>query len=60
MRPGSTQRGATTKTFLTVNLPVVCRGVLVESGDVIVADGDKAGRRSLYKKLGLPEDDSVK
>ncbi len=25
-----------------------------------VLDGDKAGRRSLYKRLGLPEDDSVK
>jgi regulator of RNase E activity RraA len=25
-----------------------------------ILDGDKAGRRNLYKKLGLPEDDSVK
>lgn len=25
-----------------------------------VIEGDKAGRRQLYKKLGLPEDDSVK
>ncbi len=25
-----------------------------------VLEGDKAGRRGLYKKLGLPEDDSVK
>jgi len=25
-----------------------------------ILDGDKAGRRGLYKKLGLPEDDSVK
>jgi 4-hydroxy-4-methyl-2-oxoglutarate aldolase len=25
-----------------------------------ILDGDKAGRRNLYKKLGLPPDDSVK
>jgi len=25
-----------------------------------ILDGDKAARRNLYKKLGLPADDSVK
>ena len=68
----------------SVNKPIVCGGVLVMPGDVIVADGDgvvvvprakaeavatyarkimdgdKAGRRDLYKALKIKEDDSVK
>jgi 4-hydroxy-4-methyl-2-oxoglutarate aldolase len=68
----------------SINRPIVCGGVLVIPGDIVVADGDgvvvvprahadvvarharrilegdKASRRKLYEKLGLPADDSVK
>ncbi|MCP5112249.1 MAG: RraA family protein [bacterium] len=67
----------------SVNKPIMCGGVMVRPGDIIVADGDgvvvvprehatevaeyahiilekdKAGRRRLYEKLGLPMDSSV-
>jgi 4-hydroxy-4-methyl-2-oxoglutarate aldolase len=76
IRPGRNQ-------IESVNRPIVCGGVLVVPGDVVVADGDgvivvprpvaaevaryargildgdKAGRRELYRELGLPADPSV-
>lgn len=68
----------------SVNRPIMCGGVMVRPGDVVVADGDgvivvprehaeevarhartilegdKAGRRRLYEKLGMPLDETVK
>jgi regulator of RNase E activity RraA len=76
IRPGRNQ-------IESVNRPIVCGGVLVIPGDVVVADGDgvvvvprsvaaevaryargildgdKEGRRELYRELGLPADPSV-
>ena len=76
IRPGRNQ-------IESVNRPIVCGGVLVVPGDVVVADGDgvivvpravaaevaryargildgdKEGRRELYRELGLPADSSV-
>ena len=67
----------------SVNRPIMCGGVLVRPGDIVVADGDgvivvprehalpvaqsarqilegdKAGRRKLYEKLGMPPDRTV-
>lgn len=67
----------------SANRPIMCGGVLVRPGDVIVADGDgvivvprehaelvakaarevlagdKANRRKLYEKLGMPLDKTV-
>ncbi len=77
IRPGRNE-------FESVNEPVEVGGVLVEPGDVVVADGDgvivvprdhavpvaqaarailnqdKAARRDLYEKLGIPLDETVK
>ncbi len=68
----------------SVNRPIMCGGVLVRPGDIVIADGDgvivvpreqaepvaaaarkilegdKAGRRKLYEKLGLPPDRTVR
>ena len=76
IRPGRNQ-------IESVNRPIVCGGVLVVPGDVVVADGDgvivvpravaaevaryargildgdKEGRRELYRELGIPADSSV-
>jgi 4-hydroxy-4-methyl-2-oxoglutarate aldolase len=77
IRPGRNQTES-------INRPIVCGGVLVMPGDVVVADGDgvlvvprahakevaqyaratiemdKPRRLEMYKKLGLPLDNSVK